>query len=255
MTQNEDIKISIRNLRKSFGPKHILQGVNLDIRRGEIMYVIGKSGTGKSVLLKHLTALMRPDDGTIFIDNEDLFKLDDEGLNRVRRKFGVLFQMAALFDSLTVFENVAFTLRRFTDKSDDEIKKLVKEKLNLVGLKGVEDARPSSLSQGMQKRVGLARAIAIDPEVVLYDEPTTGVDPILASAVDDLIKKLNEELGVTTIVISHDMQSVFRTAHRVSMLYDGDFILTGTPKDFKQSEDPVVKQFVKGEAKGPIPLV
>ena len=247
--------IQIKNLYKSFGEKKVLRGVSLDIHEGEIMYVIGKSGTGKSVLLKHLTALMRPDSGSITIDNEDIFDLTEKELMKVRMKMGVLFQMAALFDSMTVFDNVAFTLRRFTDKTEEEIKTIVSEKLSLVGLKAVEDLRPASLSGGMQKRVGLARAIALGPKIVLYDEPTTGVDPILASAVDDLIYTLNKELKVTTLVISHDMKSTLHTAHRVAMLYEGEFILVGKPDEFKESNDPVVYQFVQGMAKGPIALV
>ncbi len=249
------VKISIRNLKKSFGPKHILKGVSLDIYEGEILYIIGKSGTGKSVMLKHISALMRPDSGQVIIDEDDIFALDDKKLNLVRRKLGVLFQMAALFDSMSVYENVAFSLRRFFKFTEPEIAAIVKEKLELVGLRGVEHLNPSALSGGMQKRVGLARAIAAQPEIVLYDEPTTGVDPILAAAVDDLIKKLNRELGVTSIVISHDMNSVFRTAHRVAMLYDGHFVKIGTPQEFRESDDPVVRQFVEGRAQGPMPIL
>lgn len=249
------IKIRVRNLYKAFGDKKVLQGVDLDIREGEIIYVIGKSGTGKSVFLKHLTALMRPDAGSIEIDGQDIFTLSDVELMRMRSRFGVLFQMAALFDSMSVYENVAFALQRFTKKSEKEIHTIVKEKLSLVGLAGIEDKYPSDLSMGMQKRVGLARAIAMQPQVVLYDEPTTGVDPILGSAVDDLISTLNKELGVTSIVISHDMQSSFRTAHRVAMLYHGNFVLIGTPDDFKNSTNPIVQQFVEGSAQGPMGIL
>lgn len=247
--------VSIKNIHKRFGPKVVLDGVSLDIYKGEIIYIIGKSGTGKSVMLKNITGLMKPDKGEIFIYDKNIITLDDRGWLDLRKKMGVLFQMAALFDSMSVFENVAFTLRRFTDKPLEEIRETVKEKLRLVGLSGVENLRPSSLSGGMQKRVGLARAIALEPEIVLYDEPTTGVDPILASAVDEMIRLLNKELKVTSIVISHDMKSVFRTAHRVAMLYDGNFILVGTPQEFKENNDPVVKQFVEGRAEGPIPIL
>ncbi|MDH5719530.1 MAG: ABC transporter ATP-binding protein [Spirochaetia bacterium] len=247
--------ISIQNLYKSFGEKKVLKGASLQVNNGEIMYVIGKSGSGKSVLLKHITGLMRPDSGKVYIEDEEIFSLSEKDLMRVRMKMGVLFQMAALFDSMTVFENVAFTLRRFTNKKEEEIKSIVSEKLSLVGLKSVEDFSPSTLSGGMQKRVGLARAIALQPKIVLYDEPTTGVDPILASAVDDLIMTLNKELNVTTLVISHDMKSTFHTADRVAMLYEGDFILTGEPEAFKESKDPVVYQFVQGMAKGPISIL
>jgi len=251
----EEVTVSIQNLHKAFGDKRILRGVSLDIKKGEVMYVIGKSGSGKSVMLKHMTALMYPDQGKLLIDGENIFDLKGKDLVRVRKKIGVLFQYAALFDSLSVFENVAFTLRRFTNMSNEEIKDLVTEKLSLVGLKGVEDNRPSSLSGGMQKRVGLARAIAMQPEIVLYDEPTTGVDPILASAVDDLILTLNRELGVTTFVISHDMKSTFHCAHRVAMLYEGEFIKIDKPEAFENSNDPVLKQFIDGKAEGPISIL
>ncbi|MBN8221206.1 MAG: ABC transporter ATP-binding protein [Spirochaetes bacterium] len=247
--------VRLENIAKSFGDKHVLKGVDLDIQRGEIIYIIGKSGSGKSVTLKNITGLLRPDSGRVLIDGADVHSLGDAELNVLRKKMGVLFQMAALFDSMSVYENVAFAPRRFTTMREPEIRELVREKLEMVGLRGVEHLNPSSLSGGMQKRVGLARAIALDPEIVLYDEPTTGVDPILGAAVDDLIKSLNAKTGVTSIVISHDMASVFRTAHRVAMLYDGVFRLIGTPDDFRKSDDPVIRQFVEGSAEGPIPIL
>ncbi len=250
-----DVHVRLENISKSFGAKHVLRGVSLDILRGEIIYIIGKSGSGKSVTLKNITGLLKPDAGRVIVDGLDVHALSDKELNALRRKMGVLFQMAALFDSMSVFENVAFAPRRFTKMTEAEIQRLVREKLELVGLRGIEHLNPSALSGGMQKRVGLARAIALDPEIVLYDEPTTGVDPILGAAVDDLIKSLNAKIGVTSIVISHDMASVFRTAHRVAMLYDGMFRLVGTPDDFKKSDDPVIRQFVEGSAKGPIPIL
>ncbi len=247
--------VRLADIYKSFGTKHVLRGVDLDIYRGEIIYIIGKSGSGKSVTLKNITGLLKPDAGTVYIDGIDVHAADDKALKALRRKMGVLFQMAALFDSMSVYENVAFGPRRFTSLNEAEISELVREKLSMVGLKGVEHLNPSALSGGMQKRVGLARAIALNPEIVLYDEPTTGVDPILGAAVDDLIKSLNAKTGVTSIVISHDMASVFRTAHRVAMLYDGVFRLIGTPDDFKKSDDPVIRQFVEGSAEGPIPIL
>lgn len=247
--------VRLENITKSFGTKHVLRGVDLDIKRGEIIYIIGKSGSGKSVTLKNITGLLRPDAGRVLIDGLDVHSLGDDDLNALRKKMGVLFQMAALFDSMSVYENVAFAPRRFTRMSEAEIRNLVQEKLEMVGLRGVEHLNPSALSGGMQKRVGLARAIALNPEIVLYDEPTTGVDPILGAAVDDLIKSLNAKTGVTSIVISHDMASVFRTAQRVAMLYDGVFRLIGTPEDFRKSDDPVIRQFVEGSAEGPIPIL
>jgi phospholipid/cholesterol/gamma-HCH transport system ATP-binding protein len=250
-----DVHVRLEQIYKSFGSKHVLRGVDLDIYRGEIIYIIGKSGSGKSVTLKNITGLLKPDSGSVIIDGSDVHGLPDKELNTLRKKMGVLFQMAALFDSMSVYENVAFAPRRFMGMAGKELDALVTEKLAMVGLKGVEHINPSALSGGMQKRVGLARAIALNPEIVLYDEPTTGVDPILGAAVDELIRSLNEKTGVTSIVISHDIQSVFRTAHRVAMLYDGVFRLIGTPEEFKKSDDPVIKQFVQGSAEGPIPIL
>jgi phospholipid/cholesterol/gamma-HCH transport system ATP-binding protein len=232
----------------------VLDEVSLDIYPGEIMFVIGKSGSGKSVLLKNMIRLMYPEQGKIIIDSKNIFDLSEMELLEYRKKTGVLFQMAALFDSLTVSENVAFTLRRFTKLSKPEIADIVNQKLNMVGLKGYGDRWPASLSLGMQKRVGLARAIALDPKIIFCDEPTTGVDPLLGAAVDDLIARLNRELGVTVMVISHDMESVYRTAHRVAMLYEGKFEFTGSVEELKNSENPVVRQFISGSAYGPISI-
>ena len=250
-----DSVVELRDVHKAFGEKKVLEGVTLDITKGEVFYIIGKSGSGKSVILKHITRLMEPDAGEIFLFGKALSEQDENSMNDIRLKMGVLFQMSALFDSMTVFDNVAFSLRRFTDKTPEEIEELVYEKLKLVGLSGIEQAKPADLSGGMQKRVGLARAIALGPQVVLYDEPTTGVDPILASAVDDLILSLNKELGVTSIVISHDMTSVFRTADRIAMLYEGNFLKVGSPDDFKESSDPVIRQFLAGSANGPMAIL
>lgn len=248
-------KIVIEGLQKSFGEKRVLSDVDLEIYPGEIMYVIGKSGAGKSVLLKHLIGLVQPDAGRILFDGVDIYSQGDAEVAEFRKKTGVLFQMAALFDSLSVYENVAFLLKRFTRLPPQQIKRVALEKLALVGLQGVEDANPASLSIGMQKRVGLARAIALDPEIIFCDEPTTGVDPLIGAAVDDLIIKLNKELGVTVLVISHDMESVFRTAHRVAMLFEGRPHFVGSPQQLGESQDAVVRQFVAGEAHGPIPIV
>ncbi len=247
-----NIKISITNLNKSFGDNHILNKINLDIYDGEIFFIIGKSGSGKSVLLKNIIGISEPSSGDIMIDSKSIITLPYKELQEVRKKIALLFQMAALFDSISVFENVAFALRRFTKKSPEEIRYIVAEKLKMVGLQNIEHKMPSELSGGMQKRVGLARAIAMEPEIILYDEPTTGVDPILASAVNDLIYQLNDELGVTTIVVSHDINSTMKLADRISMLYKGSFIMTGEPKEFIESKNQVIQQFIKGQATGPM---
>jgi len=250
-----EVKIKIENLSKKFGTFEVLKSVSLDIYKGEILYVVGKSGSGKSVLLKNITGLLKPDQGKIFIDSVNILEKSEEELIAIRKKMGVLFQMAALFDSMNVFENVAFTLRRFSKFSKNQIKDIVKQKLEMVGMGGMELLFPASLSMGMQKRVGLARAIALEPEIILCDEPTTAVDPLSGAAVDDLIMRLNQELGVTVIIISHDMESAFRTAHRVSMLYQGNFLFTGSVDELKQCEDPVIQQFINGRAEGPIPII
>lgn len=245
-------KIAVKNVSKKFGEQVVLDNVSLDIFPGEIMYVIGKSGSGKSVMLKNMIKLLIPDQGNILINEQNIFDLNDKQLIEFRKKTGVLFQMAALFDSMTVFDNVAFTLKRFTKYSRGEIEDIVNNKLTMVGLKGFEKRWPSSLSIGMQKRVGLARAIALDPEIIFCDEPTTGVDPLLGAAVDDLIVKLNRELGVTVMVISHDMESTYRVAHRVAMLYQGKFEFTGSVDELKNSDNAIVRQFISGSAKGPM---
>lgn len=247
--------ISIKNVSKKFKDLKVLDGVDLEINEGEIVYVIGKSGSGKSVLLKNMIRLMTPESGQIIVDGNDIFQMNDMQLIEFRKKTGVLFQMAALFDSLSVFENVAFTLRRFTNYTQSEIREITEEKLSMVGLKGYGDMWPASLSIGMQKRVGLARAIALNPKIIFCDEPTTGVDPLLGAAVDDLIKKLNRELGVTVMVISHDMESTFRVAHRVAMLYNGKFEFTGSTEELKKCDNPVVRQFVSGSAQGPMAII
>jgi len=244
--------IEIRDLHKAFNDHNVLQGVNLNVRKGESLVVIGGSGSGKSVLLKHIIGLLKPDNGTVIVDSSDLSALDEDGLNEIRKKFGMLFQSAALFDSMTVWENVGFGLKRHTHMTDMEIKETAVEKLGMVGLVGIEDEMPSSLSGGMRKRVGLARAIAMKPEILLYDEPTTGLDPIMADAINDLIIKMREELDVTSVTITHDMKSAYKIADTIAMLYNGVIIATGTSEEIQHSADPFVKQFVEGRAEGPI---
>jgi phospholipid/cholesterol/gamma-HCH transport system ATP-binding protein len=244
--------IEIINLHRSFGRLQVLRGVNLTVEKGESMTVIGGSGSGKSVLIKHIIGLLFPDKGKVVVDGQALNDLDESGLNEMRKKFGMLFQMAALFDSLTVWENVGFSLKRHTKLSDREIRKIATEKLALVGLKDVEDKMPSELSGGMKKRVGLARAIAMDAAIILYDEPTTGLDPIAADAINDLIVDLRKKLGVTSVAITHDMHSAYKISDRIAMLYKGEILEVGTPEEIKGTTNPIVRQFITGSAVGPI---
>lgn len=244
--------IAVRDLHKSFGTNHVLQGVNLDVRRGEDMVVIGGSGTGKSVLIKCIIGLTKPDKGTIYVDGQDTSSFNEKELNEMRKEFGMLFQSGALFDSMPVWENVGFGLKQHTNLSDDEIRDIVTEKLSLVGLKDVEDLMPSQLSGGMRKRVSLARAIAMAPNILLYDEPTTGLDPIMADVINELIIQLREKLRVTSITITHDMVSAYKIADRIAMLYMGKIIEVGTPEEIRSSRNEIVQQFIQGKSEGPI---
>lgn len=244
--------IRIADLHKSFGPKKVLQGVNLEVGEGETMVVIGQSGSGKSVLLKHIIGMLKPDRGQIFIDDIEITGLREDALPEVLKKFGMLFQGAALFDSLTVRENVAFGLRRYTKHTKKEIEAIVSESLAKVGLRGVEDLMPHELSGGMKKRVGLARAIAYKPQIILYDEPSTGIDPIRADSINDLINQMKRDLCVTSVVITHDMVSCYKVADRIAMLYNGVIIEVGTPAEIQATRNPVVQQFISGRAGGPI---
>lgn len=244
--------IKIVNLHKSFGQNKVLQGVNLTIERGETLVIIGQSGSGKSVLIKHLIGIIKPDRGNIFVDGVEIVNLKEDELHKIRRKFGMLFQGAALFDSMTVAQNVSFGLERYTDYQPGKIQEVVEESLAKVGLKGVENLMPHELSGGMKKRVGLARAIAYWPEIILYDEPSTGIDPIRADAIINLIDRMKKELKVTSVIITHDMTSSYKVADRIAMLYGGKIIEIGTPEEIKRSENQVVQQFIHGQAEGPI---
>ncbi|MEK6690524.1 MAG: ABC transporter ATP-binding protein [Nitrospirota bacterium] len=244
--------IKVVELYKSFDSKKVLLGVNLEVNRGESMVVIGGSGSGKSVLIKNIIGIMTPDRGSVLIANVDITKIKENELNEVRKKFGMLFQSSALFDSLSVWENVGFGLRQHTKMSDKEIKEISSEKLRMVGLVGIEDLMPSDLSGGMRKRVGLARAIAMNPEILLYDEPTTGIDPIMADVINELIIEMKKKLKVTSIAITHDIVSAYKIADRIAMLYNGEIIEIGTPEEIKNTKNPVVKQFITGSAVGPI---
>lgn len=244
--------IRVRDLKKSFGAKVVLDGANLDVWPGESVVVIGQSGVGKSVLIKCIIGILTPDAGSIEIDGELITAPGFRNMDLVRRKFGMLFQYAALFDSLKVWENVGFGLIQHSNLKPARIREVVDEKLLMVGLPGTLDLMPSELSGGMRKRVGLARAIAMEPKIMLYDEPTTGLDPIRADSINDLIIQLREELGVASITITHDMISAYKIADRISMLYKGKLIATGTPEEIRDSDNPYVQQFIHGRAEGPI---
>jgi phospholipid/cholesterol/gamma-HCH transport system ATP-binding protein len=246
--------IEIINLHKSFGKNHVLRGADLIVEKGESMVVIGGSGSGKSVLLKHIIGILRPDDGKVMVDGVNISTLKENELYEIRKKFGMLFQMAALFDSMTVWENVGFSLLRNKKMSVSEAKAIASEKLGLVGLSGVEELTPAELSGGMKKRVGLARAIAHGPEILLYDEPTTGLDPIMADAINDLIIGMKHRFSVTSIAITHDMNSAYKIADRIAMLYDGKIVETGTPEEIRNTANPLVRQFITGSATGPIKI-
>jgi phospholipid/cholesterol/gamma-HCH transport system ATP-binding protein len=238
--------IEIINLTKSFNGHPVLQEANLTIRDGETMVIIGRSGGGKTVLLKHMIGLMSPDAGQVFVDGQEVSRLGGQDLVQLRLKFGMLFQGAALFDSLTVGENVAFPLREHTAMGDAQVAERVRECLELVGLKGIEAMKPAELSGGMKKRVGLARALALQPRAILYDEPTTGVDPIMADAINRLIKELHDRLKVTAVAVTHDMVSAYKIADRIAMLHEGRIVQVGTPEEIRGTTNPLVRKFVLG---------
>lgn len=240
--------IEVRDLKKNFGSQPILDGVSFAIENGESLALIGRSGGGKSVLLKHIIGLLQPDAGAVLIDGEDITHLNERNLIRVRSKFGMVFQGAALFDSMTVAENVAFAFRREKKFTEKEIARKVAEALDMVELPGTEKKLPSELSGGMRKRVGLARAIIYQPQIVLYDEPTTGLDPIVSDSIDKLIMRVTECLKVTSIVVTHDMRSARRVGKRLVMLHNKKIYANGTPEDIFNSTDPVVRQFIDGVA-------
>jgi phospholipid/cholesterol/gamma-HCH transport system ATP-binding protein len=244
--------ISIVDIHKSFGANQVLRGVSLDIQKGETVAIIGQSGCGKSVLIKHMIGMIRPDRGEIHIDGVDICCLDEKEFFDMRRKFGMLFQASALFDSLTVGQNVSFGVERYQNLPAEKVKQIVTDSLAKVGLRNIEHLMPFELSGGMKKRVGLARAIAYGPEIMLYDEPSTGIDPIRADAINDLIIMMKSELKVTSVVITHDMTSAYKVADRIAMLYNGKIIEEGTPDEIKKSENQIVQQFIHGRAEGPI---
>lgn len=246
------ILISVKNLRKNFGPRTIINGISLDIYEGETLVVMGGSGCGKSTFLRHLIGSLKPDSGEVWMFGKDIAKAGDDEMDDIRKKFGMLFQSGALFDSMTVGENIALPLREHTKLDENVIGIIVKMKLELVGLRGFENLMPAQLSGGMKKRVGLARAIVMDPKIIFYDEPTAGLDPVMTGVVDKLTIDLTKKLQITSVVVTHDMNSVFRIADRIVMLHKGDIVQIGTPDEIRHSKNPLVRQFITGEAEGPI---
>lgn len=237
--------IEIKNLHKRFDGETALNGVNLTISDGDTLVIIGKSGCGKTVLLKHLIGLLKPDEGEIRIDGIDITKVRRKKLYEMRKKFGMLFQSGALFDSMTVGENIGLPLREHTRLSDEDIRRVVEEKLRLVGLEQIENLRPAELSGGMKKRVALARALVMEPLYILFDEPTTGVDPVMADKINDLIIEIQKKLKTTSITVTHDIASAFKIGNTFAMLADGKIIFKGTEKELKENRDPRVKEFLK----------
>jgi phospholipid/cholesterol/gamma-HCH transport system ATP-binding protein len=247
--------IQLTDLHKSFGSQHVLNGLNLTIPDGQITAIIGPSGEGKSVLLRHIIGLVQPDSGQILVDGESIIGIRRSEMNRIREKFGMLFQNAALFDSMNVFENVAFPLQEKTALSKEEIRTRVISALEDVGLKNVEQKFTDELSGGMKKRVGLARALLLNPAIILFDEPTTGLDPIIKRAIHQLIKETHEKFGFTAVIVSHEIPDIFDIAQNVAMLYRGKILQYGTADQIRNSTDPVVKQFITGSLDGPIQMV
>ncbi len=240
------MSIQLSEVRKAFGARVILNGISLEVRDGETLAVIGQSGAGKSVLLKTIVGLLEPDRGSVLVDGQQVSKLTREELYELRRKVGYVFQFAALFDSMTVFDNVAMGLRRIATLSEPEIEQRVQESLQRVDMSGFAQRMPGQLSGGQRKRVGLARAIATRPKYLLYDEPTTGLDPVTTAVIDELILRMARELGVSGVVITHDMKSAFRVANRIALLYNGEIRFVGTPQEVEATRDPVVRGFVEG---------
>ena len=241
------MKITLEKISKSFGKQTVLDELDLTIESKKITFIIGQSGGGKSVLLKHIIGLVKPDSGRILVDDTDMSTLNETELNNFRKNFGMLFQDAALFDSMTVGENVAFPIKEHRRLPKKEVERIIAEKLLQVGLTGITHKMPSELSGGMRKRVGLARAIALDPQIILFDEPTTGLDPIMCDAIDRLIVETQQNTGSTCVVISHDIESTFKIAHRIAMLYKGKIIAYGSPEDIQSSSNPVLRQFIEGK--------
>ena len=247
--------IRVVDLYKSFGGQQVLKGISLEVETGKITTIIGGSGSGKTVLLKHLNALLLPDRGSVLVDGTDITKLGENALNIIRKKFGVLFQGAALLDSMTIYDNVAFPLRETTKLSESDIRKRAEERLAQVGLAGMGYKYPAELSGGMKKRAGLARALVIEPEIILFDEPTTGLDPLLGKSIHELIRKMHNTFGFTGVMVSHDIPEVFKVSDRVAMLANGVIAEVGLTEQFMASQNPMVRQFLQGETEGPLAVL
>jgi len=252
MEDHDDIMIDVQEVSKSFNSHKVLNKVSIKVKRGSTLVILGRSGCGKSVLLKHIVGVLRPESGKILIEGKDILSLTEKEFNKLRLKMGMVFQGGALFDSLSVGENVAFSLIEHDSLDSKQIWERAEEALSMVGLSGIESLMPSELSGGMKKRVALARAICIKPDIILYDEPTTGMDPITADSINELIRGLHDKLKVTSLVVTHDMKSAYRIADRVAMLYQGKIIFEGTPLEVQNTTHPIVHQFVNGLAQGPI---
>lgn len=244
--------ISFKHIKKSFGDKTVLDDVSFDVEPGEVFFIIGASGVGKSVLIKHLVGLLSPDAGEIWLDGDEISKLDEAGFMPVRRKCAMVFQHSTLFDSMTCAENVALPLRKHKGLSNAAALAAARERLEVVHMQEFGDRYPTELGDGMRKRVAIARALTLEPRYVLFDEPTTSLDPVSARRVDALIRELSDELGVTSVVVSHDLASIFSIADKIVMLYRGKVKMMGTPEDFRASPDPIVRQFIEGRARGPM---
>ena len=244
--------IEFKNIYKSFGDKHVLRGVNLSVDPGQVFFIIGQSGAGKSVLVKHLIGLLRPDQGRVYLDGQDVTDLKEKEFYPIRKRCAMVFQNSTLFDSMTLLDNVVLPIRKHLDVTEDQAREMALDKLRRVGMAEYAERVPADFGDGMRKKVAIARALTLDPEFIIFDEPTTGIDPISAAMVDKLIRHLSDNMGVTSIVISHDLRSIFGIADRVAMLYKGELLLDGTPDDFRHSPNPIVQQFIQGRPDGPM---
>lgn len=249
-----EVVIEIIDLHKSFGKRVILRGINLQIYRGETLVILGGSGTGKSVTIRHIIGLLKPDKGDVKVFGESVIHANKKTLQKIRSKMGVLFQSGALINWMTVYDNVALPLREYRTKSKEEIDKIVLEKLEWLGLLPAKDLLPDSISGGMKKRAGIARALTTNPEILLYDEPTSGLDPVMSQVINELIRKLQKELGVTQIVVTHDMNSAYFIADRIAFFYKGKVEFVGTPDEIKNSPNPYIQQFIQGKTEGPLEI-